>query len=187
MSNKKVIDLESFGARLRSERLRLGFNQTDFAEIGGVQKDGQVKYEAGKREPGIGYISLLAQAGVDVGFLITGLVSTASTEDEMELLFYYRQLDGKSKSSVIGLADSLRPTTHEIEVDFSGPEVELISELAEKAGVSLEVMMRRMMLQGAYEFLDIPPQHLQKEKIDPEDAMRRKAEKDGKPTQKRED
>ncbi|MBP1317784.1 helix-turn-helix transcriptional regulator [Herbaspirillum sp. 1130] len=180
MSNKKVIDLTSFGARLREERLRLGFNQTDFAEIGGVQKDGQVKYEAGKREPGIGYIALLAQAGVDVGFLISGLVSTAATDDEMELLFYYRQLDTKSKSSVLGLADSLRPMTKEVEVDFSSTEIELIKELAEKAGVSVEVMLRRMLLQGAYELAEIPPQHRQKEEVDINEALRKKSQKEGK-------
>jgi transcriptional regulator with XRE-family HTH domain len=176
MSNKKVIDLESFGARLREERVRLGFNQTDFAEIGGVQKDGQVKYEAGKREPGVGYIAALAQAGVDIGFLLNGVVSTTSSEDEIELLFYYRQLDEKSKSSVLGLADSLRPKPNEVELEFSSEEIAVITELAEKAGVSTEVMLRRMLLKGTSDFLGIPSQHLQKEKLDVDEIFRKKSQ-----------
>jgi len=176
MSNKKVIDLESFGVRLREERVRLGFNQTDFAEIGGVQKDGQVKYEAGKREPGVGYIAALAEAGVDIGFLINGEVSTASSEDEIELLFYYRQLDEKSKSSVLGLADSLRPKPNEVELEFSNEEIAVITELAEKAGVSTEVMLRRMLLKGAHDFLGVFPQHLQKEKVNVDDILKKKSQ-----------
>ncbi|HGN3112375.1 TPA: helix-turn-helix domain-containing protein [Pseudomonas aeruginosa] len=66
--------MDVIGTRLKSERTRLGFNQTDFGAIGGVQKLAQHKYEKGERYPGADYLAAVAKAGADVQYIITGTV-----------------------------------------------------------------------------------------------------------------
>lgn len=69
--------METMGSRLRSQRQRLGMNQDALAEIGGVKRGAQIKYEAGDREPTAGYLAAVAQAGIDVFYVLTGLRSVA--------------------------------------------------------------------------------------------------------------
>jgi len=77
--------------RLREERLRLGRNQTEFGQIGGVQKGAQLKYESGERCPDGSYYAGIAAAGADVQYILTGVRSTSTLPaDEMLLLERYR-------------------------------------------------------------------------------------------------
>ncbi|AZY53276.1 helix-turn-helix domain-containing protein [Bordetella avium] len=62
----------SIGDRLREERTRLDRNQDEFAEIGGVQRRAQSNYERGERWPDADYLSRVAEAGVDVLYVVTG-------------------------------------------------------------------------------------------------------------------
>ncbi|MEO5341075.1 MAG: helix-turn-helix domain-containing protein [Magnetococcus sp. MYC-9] len=59
--------------RLRAERKRLGMNQTDFAEKGGVGLGSQVRYESGERLPDAGYLAAIAGLGADVTYILTGV------------------------------------------------------------------------------------------------------------------
>lgn len=58
--------------RLRQERERLGFNQTDFAAFGGVSKMAQTRYEKGTRKPDGAYFEGIARAGADITYILTG-------------------------------------------------------------------------------------------------------------------
>lgn len=69
--------MNTIGDRLREERERLGYSQVRFAEIGGVQRRAQVRYEADERSPDGRYFEELAKYGVDVGYVITGRSSAA--------------------------------------------------------------------------------------------------------------
>lgn len=60
------------GKRLREERERLGFNQTDFAAIGGVGRKSQFNYEEDERQPDAVYLSAIHGAGADVQYIVTG-------------------------------------------------------------------------------------------------------------------
>ena len=71
--------MDDIGSRLKSERTRLGFNQTDFGAIGGVQKLAQINYEKGERFPGADYLQAIAKEGADVQFIITGDARNALT------------------------------------------------------------------------------------------------------------
>lgn len=62
----------SIGERLKAERERLGLNQTDFGALGGVQKQAQLKYERGDRNPDSAYLASVSEAGVDVLYVLTG-------------------------------------------------------------------------------------------------------------------
>jgi len=70
----------SFNDRLKSERLRINLNQTDFASIAGVTKKTQMLYEKGDRSPDVKYMSAIAAEGVDVNFIITGNRSVSGNE-----------------------------------------------------------------------------------------------------------
>ena len=56
----------NFSERLREERVRLGFNQADFAALGGVAKTSQFNYEKGERSPDAAYLVAIGAIGVDV-------------------------------------------------------------------------------------------------------------------------
>ncbi|TAN50854.1 MAG: XRE family transcriptional regulator [Methylococcaceae bacterium] len=70
--NRLTYKMTTFSDRLREERIRLGFNQADFAVLSGVTKDSQFKYEAGKRKPHADYIQAIAAAGADMQYILTG-------------------------------------------------------------------------------------------------------------------
>ncbi len=62
----------NFSARLREERERIGLSQAALAEAGGVKKLAQHTYEKGERSPSSDYLLKVADAGVDVSYLLTG-------------------------------------------------------------------------------------------------------------------
>ena len=62
----------SIGARLKEERLRLGFSQEELARAAGVQRRAQIRYEQGERDPDAGYLAAISAAGADVTYILTG-------------------------------------------------------------------------------------------------------------------
>jgi transcriptional regulator with XRE-family HTH domain len=96
----------TIGETLKSERLRLGMNQDDFAAAGGVKKRTQISYEQDERCPDGLYFRALAAIGVDVQYILTGRRSSiALTTEENELLTGYRQLDIRGKANMLGMLD----------------------------------------------------------------------------------
>ncbi len=86
------------GERLREERERLEFNQTDFAAIGGMKKLAQISYEQDKRSPDGEYFSAIAAVGADVQYIITGRRSGEMLPPrESALVENYRATDEKGK------------------------------------------------------------------------------------------
>ena len=71
--------MSSFGRRLQQERARLDLSQLAFAELGGVKRSSQHLYEHDARSPDAAYLARIQSAGVDVGFLISGNASPASS------------------------------------------------------------------------------------------------------------
>lgn len=68
----------TFRQRLRIERERLGLTQAEFAELGGVSRMAQWKYENGDYFPSVEYLLALEQSrlqrdsGVDLVYLLRG-------------------------------------------------------------------------------------------------------------------
>ncbi|MGU9857074.1 helix-turn-helix domain-containing protein [Pseudomonas sp. LF245] len=60
------------GARLKSERQRLGLTQASLGAAGGVEVNAQGRYEAGVRVPRADYLASIAKVGVDVLYVVTG-------------------------------------------------------------------------------------------------------------------
>ena len=62
----------AFGARLKEERRRLGLKQAEFAALVGSDVPKQSLYENDRRELRAAYLSRIAEAGVDVLYVLTG-------------------------------------------------------------------------------------------------------------------
>lgn len=96
--------MTDFNTRLREVRKSRGLNQAEFAELGGVKKDAQMNYENGSRKPDSDYLQAIANAGIDVQYLLTGQTSTQDlSKDENDLLAGYRSLDLRGKAGVQAL------------------------------------------------------------------------------------
>jgi transcriptional regulator with XRE-family HTH domain len=99
-----------FGARLAEERKRLGLKQAEFAALVGTDVPKQSLYENDRRELRADYLARLAEARVDVGFVLTGrrmeggwLSSGAS-----ELLSSYLSLPDDLQEAMLELVGRLR-------------------------------------------------------------------------------
>lgn len=103
--------LDNFSLRLKQERRRLGLNQTELGTAGGVLKQAQSNYEKGLRYPDASYLVGVAEAGVDVQFLLTGRTASpatlALTDDEERLLAGFRELKPREKSGVLALVKAI--------------------------------------------------------------------------------
>jgi len=98
----------SMGLRLREERLRLGLSQTEFGKTGGVTKKTQMLYESGERSPDMVYLAAVAEAGVDILYVVTGERSRpvppkyVAPPDEEWLLDAYRYSSDEVKAVIMG-------------------------------------------------------------------------------------
>ncbi|MBN3132665.1 helix-turn-helix domain-containing protein [Pectobacterium brasiliense] len=72
----------SLGERLREERERLGFSQADFAELVGASRKSQIRWEKDESAPSADSISLWANVGLDVLYLITGQAQKLSSKTQ---------------------------------------------------------------------------------------------------------
>ncbi|TBU78183.1 helix-turn-helix domain-containing protein [Phytopseudomonas daroniae] len=103
----------NIGERLREERVRLGYNQADFAAIAGVAKTSQFNYEKGERSPDASYLAAVAEKGVDVLYVVTGKrtpeAADAISASEADLLDHFRLLpegeQGYTRTMVAALAE----------------------------------------------------------------------------------
>lgn len=62
----------SVGARLREERKRLGWTQTELAKRGGISRPTQALYESGLRIPTLEYLAAAADNGLDAIYVMFG-------------------------------------------------------------------------------------------------------------------
>ncbi len=99
------------GERLREEREKLGFNQADFAAIGGATRKTQYNYETGERAPDGGFLAAIAAAGADVQYILTGIRSgnapgaVVLDREETILVDHYRHIaDKEDKTAVMKMA-----------------------------------------------------------------------------------
>lgn len=122
MSNEKSEVLRrSIGSRLKSERERLGYNQSDFAALGGVSKRSQLDWEQGKAVPNSEFLASIANAGADVLYVLLGESAVAAiTPDEKELLLGYRKLDVRGKAGMLGMVHGMNAPEETAKAIFHG-------------------------------------------------------------------
>jgi transcriptional regulator with XRE-family HTH domain len=104
--------LELFGNRLKDERIRLGFNQEDFAILGGVSKNTQLGYEQGTRPPDVSYLFKIADHGADLFYLL----ARAKEWDQLgptitALLIAFKALPPNQQALALGVMTLFSGTT----------------------------------------------------------------------------
>ena len=60
------------GERIKEERERLGYTQSDFAALGEASKNSQLSWEKEIAFPNAKVMAAWSEAGVDVAFILTG-------------------------------------------------------------------------------------------------------------------
>lgn len=118
-----MVNRHGIAARLKQERERLGKSQAAFAALGGVGRSTQVNYETVQTSPDLSYMTAIAEAGVDIAYVLTGRPSAALAADEVTLLQRYRAASPDLKTAalavlgVVALAPGHRAETP---VSFTG-------------------------------------------------------------------
>jgi len=103
--------MSGIGDRLREERERLRLSQAAFGEIGGVKANAQGKYESGERFPGADYLAAVAEAGIDVLYVVTGERKPTQSEsisaEEAGVLEHYRVLPEADRAAMARMATAM--------------------------------------------------------------------------------
>jgi transcriptional regulator with XRE-family HTH domain len=100
----------SFGVRLAEERKRLGLKQAEFATLVGTDVPKQSLYENDRRELRADYLARLADAQVDVVYVLTGqrMEGGRLGEQATRLLSAYLCLPEASQHMLAALIETLR-------------------------------------------------------------------------------
>jgi transcriptional regulator with XRE-family HTH domain len=99
----------SFGGRLAEERKRLGLKQAEFATLVGTDVPKQSLYENNRRELRADYLARLADAKVDVVYVLTGQRSEGNWlgESASALLSSYICMPPDVQEALVAFADTL--------------------------------------------------------------------------------
>lgn len=116
-----------FCERLREERKRCGFTQTEIADRVGIRREMWARYEGGV-EPGASVLVGAMNAGLDVAYVLTGNrgPSTLPMDEEL-LLDHYRLASKPVRKAALGVLMSgsatapARPST--VQQDFNGATI----------------------------------------------------------------
>ncbi|OCG47929.1 transcriptional regulator [Gilliamella sp. Choc5-1] len=94
---------KNIGLRLKEERERMGLSQVAMGEIANVKKLTQLNYEKGERFPDALYLSTLANFGLDVQYVVTGIRTTNNLSvDEQDLIDKFRTAPLAIKAAALG-------------------------------------------------------------------------------------
>jgi transcriptional regulator with XRE-family HTH domain len=99
-----------FGTRLAEERKRLGLKQAEFAALVGTDVPKQSLYENDRRELRADYLARLADARVDVVYVLTGqrMEGAWLSDGASELLNAYLCLPEDLQQALLALSSGLR-------------------------------------------------------------------------------
>lgn len=98
---------KDIGLRLKEERERMGLSQVAMGEIANVKKLTQLNYEKGERFPDALYLSTLANFGLDVLYVITGIRAAQNLSvDEQDLINKFRSASLAIKAATIGALEA---------------------------------------------------------------------------------
>lgn len=97
--------MSTIGQRLTEERKRLGFNQPDFGELGGVKKGTMINWEKDTTSPTGNFLAAIAKIGADINYIITGIRTEKNLDPrETALIDNYRNSSEKDKKVIESVA-----------------------------------------------------------------------------------
>lgn len=97
----------NLGGRLKAERERLGYSQTDFAALAGASKHSQINWEKGAAAPNATVLATWAEHGLDVLYVVTGVRGHSMTY-------------GSNVPSTAHLTENANPVTHSVAAEPLG-------------------------------------------------------------------
>ena len=106
------------GARLKSERERLGYTAKQIAQLMGVTLDVYATYETGQGDPGVYRLPRLSACGFDVLYILTA-ERHRPMEEENELLSRFRELSQRGRASVFTTIDALERLPPNLRKEFN--------------------------------------------------------------------
>ena len=106
------------GARLKSERERLGYTAKQIAQLMGVTLDVYATYENGQGDPGVYRLPRLSACGFDVLYILTA-ERHRPMEEENELLSRFRELSQRGRASVFTTIDALERLAPNLRKEFN--------------------------------------------------------------------
>lgn len=114
---------KNIGLRLKEERERMGLSQVAMGEIANVKKLTQLNYEKGERFPDALYLSTLANFGLDVQYVVTGIRTTSNLSvDEQDLIDKFRTASLAIKAAALGaLTAGTAQQTSKTKQTINGP------------------------------------------------------------------
>jgi transcriptional regulator with XRE-family HTH domain len=127
--------MNAIGKRLKEERLRLKMSQSALGSIGGIETNAQGNYESGLRYPRADYLSRIAQAGIDVAYVVTGLQlpATGVTAEASEpTALQPGQNANQHASHMASLIERLQGNLHGITTDLY--HISRLSDAQSEAG-----------------------------------------------------
>ncbi|MDR1350841.1 MAG: hypothetical protein LBJ59_08740 [Zoogloeaceae bacterium] len=80
-------ELSTVGKRLRSERIRLGYNTRDFAKAGGIGKGSQSRYENDETRPDSEYLNRISALGAEIFWIMRGSEEDDEARDKRAALY----------------------------------------------------------------------------------------------------
>ncbi len=132
---------EGVGERLRLERERLRISQEKLADIGGVSRQSQGLYEAGKRVPDANYLTAVAAAGVDAGWIITGRRSAVIAAEQHGERYAAGELDlDRLQAAIEALEEGLRGSGRDLLPQQKAEVIRLIYDLLDEEDNSARVL-----------------------------------------------
>lgn len=104
---------KAIGARLRSERERLGFTQAEIAQKISIHRNTQARYERGERDFDGNYLDSIRRLGVDLSLVLHGIPLSDQLRPSV-ILELTRHL-----FSVLGFTDEQRDSFYQSAIDFA--------------------------------------------------------------------
>lgn len=105
-------EVSTFGNRLKEQRKKLGLTQAEIAEKCGISMRMWGDYERDKYQPRSETLFLLAREGIDIDYVMTGMLSEKTfkqpenslTDKELELLALFRQASELGQAVILSAA-----------------------------------------------------------------------------------
>jgi transcriptional regulator with XRE-family HTH domain len=114
--------MTGIGLRLRQERTRLKLSQSALGSIGGVETNAQGNYESGARSPKTDYLLRIAEAGVDLNYVLSGTRADPPPDDveaKPVLNAHLNKVTHQLHRNLYGLIDALYQMAQLIEAKAS--------------------------------------------------------------------
>lgn len=98
--------MNTIGSRLKKERTRLGLTQATMALLAGCTKRTQIYYEANERSPDSNYLSSIAEAGVDINYVLTGESKTSDPQAQ-KMVSLFMKMDAAARNRAVNALEDI--------------------------------------------------------------------------------